>query len=85
MKPRPDQDRGRWLEGIAFTASQAALAVLVFQKYALVALAGLATLFYLLATFQGVRRWQGWVKPPYILIFWAGVFVYEAWRLFTRQ
>lgn len=74
--------QGQKFEGYAFTFCKAAFLVLIFQKYSLFALSGLATIFYILASARGVKEWHCWAKPPYVTVFWGGVFVFEAWRHF---
>ena len=69
--------QGKRFEGYAFTFCKAAFLVLIFQKYALLALSGLATLFYLLALARGVREWRCWAKPPWVIVFWAVVFCWQ--------
>jgi hypothetical protein len=76
-----DRDKqGRQFEGWAFTFCKAAFLVLIFQKWALLALSGLATVFYVLAQVRGVTTWRCWAKPPYVTAFWAIVFGIELWR-----
>ncbi len=70
--------QGKQFEGYAFTFCKAAFLVLIFQKYALLALSGLATLFYLLALSKGIKEWRCWAKPPWVVIFWAAVFFWQA-------
>ena len=80
-----DYDRiaqGRRFEGYAFTFCKAAFLVLLFQKYSLLALSGLATVFYILAATRGIKEWHCWAKPPYVTLFWGAVFLWEAWRHF---
>ena len=74
------QESGRAWEGWAFTFCKAALLVLIFQKWALLAISGLATLCYVVAALKGVREWRCWAKPPWVTLFWAAVFAYEVWR-----
>lgn len=76
------QETGRRYEGWAFTFCKAAFLALVFRQYALLALSGLAALFYLVAAFHGVKTWRCWAKPPWVTIFWAFVFALECYRLF---
>jgi hypothetical protein len=79
-----EQDRevqGRRYEGYAFTFCKAAFLVLLFQRYSLLALSGLAALFYVLAAMKGVKTWRCWAKPPYVTVFWAAVFCVELWLL----
>lgn len=75
------QQQGRRYEGWAFTFCKAAFLVLIFQKYSLLALSGLAALFYLLAAGKGVKEWRCWAKPPWVTLFWGAVFIFEIWRL----
>ena len=78
---RRQQQQGRQYEGWAFTFCKAAFLVLLLGRYALVALSGLATVFYVLAALNGVREWRCWAKPPYVTVFWGLVFLLESWRL----
>lgn len=77
--------RGREFEGYAFTFCKAAFLVLIFQRYALFAISGLATLFYILAASLGVKQWRCWAKPPWVTIFWAGVCAWQAWALLFHR
>ena len=77
-----DQGPGRTYEGWAFTFCKAAFLALLFQRYTLLATAGLATLFYVLAARQGVREWRCFARPPWVTLFWAAVFVGQCYRLF---
>jgi hypothetical protein len=70
--------QGEMFEGWAFTFCKAAFLVLLLGRYSLIALAGAATVFYLLASARGVREWRCWAKPPWVTLFWAGVFVYQS-------
>ncbi|BDI28643.1 hypothetical protein CCAX7_006940 [Capsulimonas corticalis] len=79
------QRQGRAYEGWAFTFCKAAFLVLIFQKYSLLALSGLATVFYLLASARGVREWRCWAKPPWVTIFWGAVFVWQIGLLITHH
>jgi len=76
--------QGEKFEGYAFTFCKAAFLVLIFQRYSLLALSGLATLFYLLASWRGVTRWRCWAKPPYVTLFWAAIFLWQLWLLLHR-
>lgn len=73
--------RGRTYEGWAFTFCKAAFLVLLFREYALLALSGLAALFYVVAQVYGVREWRCWAKPPWVTLFWAAVFLWQTWVL----
>ena len=69
------EQRGKTIEGYAFTFCKAAFLVLIFGKWSLLALSGLAAAFYLAAQLHGVTVWRCWAKPPWVTIFWAIVFV----------
>ena len=73
------QQQGQQFEGYGFTFCKAAFLVLIFQRHSLLALSGLAALFYVLAALKGNTRWRCWAKPPWVTIFWAGVF---AWQVY---
>ena len=79
------QNQGRRYEGWAFTFCKAAFLVLLFGRYALLALSGLATVFYVLAALKGVTEWRCWVRPPWVTLFWAIVFAWQVWALLTHQ
>jgi hypothetical protein len=79
------QQQGQRYEGYAFTFCKAAFLVLIFQRYSLLALSGLATVFYLLAAWKGVTRWRCWAKPPWVIVFWAAVFGWQVWELLLRH
>lgn len=74
------QRQGKQFEGWAFTFCKAAFLVLLFQQYSLLALSGLATLFYLLAALRGVQEWRCWAKPPWVTLFWGVIFVWQVWE-----
>lgn len=78
------QQSGRRYEGYAFTFCKAAFLVLIFQRYALLALSGLSVLFYLLAAGKGVREWRCWLKPPWVVLVWIVVFGWQVWEHFLR-
>ena len=78
------QRQGRMFEGWAFTFCKAAFLVLIFQRYSLLALSGLATLFYLLAAWRGVTEYRCWAKPPWVTLFWAVVFAGSLYLLWKR-
>lgn len=79
------QRQGQRYEGWAFTFCKAAFLVLLFQRYALLALSGLATLLYVLASLKGVRDWRCWAKPPWVTLFWGAVFAWQVWALATHH
>jgi len=74
--------RGKELEGYAFTFCKAAFLALLFGRYAVLVLSTAAVLLYLLAYAQGVREWRCWVKPPWVVIFFAGAAIAQAYLLF---
>jgi hypothetical protein len=75
------QERGRKIEGYAFTFCKAAFLVLLFGRWSLLALSGLATVFYLIAQFSGVKVWRCWAKPPWVTLFWGIVFLGQVYFL----
>ena len=79
------QAQGRKYEGWAFTFCKAAFLVLLFQHYALLALSGLATAFYVLASLKGVKDWRCWAKPPWVTFFWGAIFAEQLWALLTHR
>lgn len=79
------QRQGQQYEGWAFTFCKAAFLVLLFQRHALLALSGLATLFYTLAGLKGVKQWHCWAKPPWVTLFWGAVFAWQIWVLLTHR
>jgi hypothetical protein len=85
MNAYEKQRQGERFEGWAFTFCKAAFLVLIFRHHALLALSGLATLFYLLAAARGVRDWRCWAKPPWVTLFWGAVFLWQLWTLFGRH
>ena len=71
------QRQGKQYEGWAFTFCKAAFLVLIFGKYSLLALSGLATIFYVASAMKGNKEWRCWAKPPWVTLFWAGIFVWQ--------
>jgi hypothetical protein len=82
--PTPRQQRGEEIEGLAFTFCKAAFLALIFQKYTLLATAGIATVLYLYAMSLGVREWRCFVKPPWVVIIMAGLTAFQVYWLFLR-
>jgi hypothetical protein len=80
MNPYDRVRLGDRCEGWAFTFCKAAFLVLIFQRYSLLALSGLAALFYIVAAAYGVTRYRCWFKPPWVVLFWLAVFGIELWR-----
>jgi hypothetical protein len=79
------QQQGQRFEGYAFTFCKAAFLVLLFGRYSLLALSGLATVFYLLAAWKGVTTWRCWAKPPWVSLFWGAVFCWQVWAILGRH
>jgi len=73
---------GREVEGYAFTFCKAAFLALIFGKYAVLALSVGAVVLYGAACAMGVREWRCWVKPPWVVLFFAIVAVVQAYLLF---
>lgn len=78
------QQRAQQYEGYAFTFCKAAFLVLIFRSFSLLALSGLATLFYLLAAGNGATKWRCWAKPPWVTIFWGAIFLWQLWATFGK-
>lgn len=81
MTPYDRLRQEKAFEGYAFTFCKAAFLALIFGRYALLALSGLSTLFYVLAAMRGVTEWRCWAKPPWVTVFWAGICAWQSWRL----
>ena len=75
-------ERGAELEGYAFTFCKAAFLALLFSKYTLLVTAGAAVVLYVLAYLYGVREWRCFVKPPWVVIFFAIVLAAQAYFQF---
>jgi len=80
MNPYSRQQQGERFEGWAFTLCKAAFLVLIFGRFSLLALSGLATLFYVLAQARGAAKWHCWARPPWVTLFWGAIFVWQAWE-----
>jgi len=76
------ETRGKEIEGYAFTFCKAAFLALLFSKYTLLVTAGAALVLYLIAAGYGVKDWRCFVKPPWIVIFFAIVVAAQAYFLF---
>jgi hypothetical protein len=82
----PREARGREIEGYAFTFCKAAFLALLFSKYALLVTASAAVVLYgVAAGFYGVKEWRCFVKPPWVVVFFAIVAVAQAYFLFFHQ
>lgn len=82
MENSAKAQRGREIEGYAFTFCKAAFLALLFGRYAVLVLSIAAVFLYAVAYVQGVREWRCWVKPPWVVLFFAGVAVAQAYFLF---
>ena len=81
MDPAPA--RGRELEGYAFTFCKAAFLALLFSKYALLVTSMAAVVLYVAAARAGVREWRCFVKPPWVVVFFAAVSIAQAYLTFV--
>ncbi len=70
------------LEGYAFTFCKAAFLALLFSKYTLLVTAIAAVVLYIAAAIGGVREWRCFVKPPWVVVFFAIVAAAQAYYLF---
>ncbi len=66
-------ERGREVEGWAFTFCKAAFLAILCGKYAVLVLSVAAVVLYGAAYAMGVRQWRCWAKPPWTVIFFAAV------------
>lgn len=80
-----DDDRGREFEGYAFTFCKAAFLALLCGKYAVLVLSTAAVVLYLVAYARGVREWRCWVKPPWVIVFFAIVAAVQLYFLFWSK
>lgn len=78
------QTRGKEIEGYAFTFCKAAFLALLFGKYAVLVLSVAAVVLYVWAAALGVREWRCWVKPPWVVVFFAVVAIVQFYVLFIR-
>jgi hypothetical protein len=74
-------ERGRELEGYAFTFCKAAFLALVLRRYTLLGTSFAASVLYILAARDGVREWRCFVKPPWVVVFFCIVAALETARL----
>ena len=79
------QERGRDLEGYAFTFCKAAFIALLCSRYTLLCTAIAAAVLYVAAYANGVREWRCFVKPPFVVIFFVVVAVVQAYLLFWHR
>jgi hypothetical protein len=78
-------ERGRELEGYAFTFCKAAFLALILQRYTLLACSVAASVLYVAAARKGVREWRCFVKPPWVVIAFGVIAAGEAWRLAGKR
>lgn len=76
-------ERGKEIEGWAFTFCKAAFLALLCGKYAVLVLSVGAVVLYTVAYARGVREWRCWVKPPWVVLFFALVAAAQAYFLFV--
>jgi hypothetical protein len=77
-------ERGRELEGYAFTFCKAAALALVLRRYNLLVTSLAAAALYTAAQRDGVRDWRCWVKPPWVTVFFVAVAAWEIRGLRSR-
>jgi hypothetical protein len=75
-------ERGKEIEGYAFTFCKAAFLALLLNRYTLLVTAAAAAILYSVAYAYGVREWRCFVKPPWVVIVFGIVAAFEGWRLF---
>jgi hypothetical protein len=71
-------ERGRELEGYAFTFCKAAFLALLFGRYNLLVTSAAAAGLYVAAERHGVRDWRCFVKPPWVVVVFL---IVAAWQL----
>jgi hypothetical protein len=76
--------RGKELEGYAFTFCKAAFLALILRRYTLLVCACAASALYIAAERDGVREWRCFVKPPWVVAVFGVVAVSEVWRLWAK-
>jgi hypothetical protein len=77
-------ERGKELEGYAFTFCKAAFLALILQRYTLIICSAAAAILYVAAYGLGVREWRCFVKPPWVVVVFSLIVVGEGWRLWLR-
>lgn len=83
MENSTNHERGREIEGYAFTFCKAAFLALLFGRYAVLVLSVAAVVLYGVAYAAGVREWRCWVKPPWVVLFFAAVAAVQSYLLFV--
>lgn len=74
--------RSEQVEGWAFTFCKAAFLAVLCGKYAVLVLSLAAVVLYTASYVMGQREWRCWVKPPWVVIFFAVVAAVQAYLLF---
>jgi hypothetical protein len=77
-------ERGKELEGYAFTFCKAAFLALLLQRYTLLVCALAASGLYIAAERHGVREWRCFVKPPWVVAAFGVIAAAEGWRLWAK-
>ena len=77
-------ERGKELEGYAFTFCKAAFLALILRRYTLLVCALAASALYVAAERDGVREWRCFVKPPWVVAVFGVVAAGEVWRLWLK-
>jgi hypothetical protein len=77
-------ERGKELEGYAFTFCKAAFLALLLQRYTLLVCSLAASGLYVAAARHGVRDWRCFVKPPWVVAAFGVIAAGEAWRLWRK-
>ena len=75
-------ERSERVEGWAFTFCKAAFLAVLCGKYAVLVLSLAAVVLYSAAYVMGQREWRCWVKPPWVVVFFAAVAAAQAYFLF---
>jgi len=81
----PHLERGKDVEGWAFTFCKAAFLALLCGKYAVLVLSVGAVVLYCVAYAMGVREWRCWVKMPWVALFFAAVAALQIYFLFFNS
>ena len=76
--------RGKELEGYAFTFCKAAFLALILRRYTLLVCALAASALYVAAQRNGVREWRCFVKPPWVVAVFGVVALSEVRRLWAK-
>lgn len=82
---RPRVERGKDVEGWAFTFCKAAFLALLCGRYAVLVLSVAAAVLYVWAYAMGVRQWRCWIKPPWVVAFFLAVAFVQAYMLFWHH